>query len=163
VWDIQDFTGTQYTQYNTEIGHLLQSIYWLDNQQWQKIHAIIPWEYHNIVNVVKNDIYNWGKLFTIDISPIVSPIDNYCSTLTSDNARNDYQNAWSFMQIWDLQLHDAAVTYTYLAADTVDYHEANVYAIIACALWGYSRQLRVDATRPLCRNQIIDVIYPNLK
>lgn len=154
MWIIQDFTGTLYTQHNTMLGHLLQSIYWLDNQHFTAVSDLVPWEYHNIANLVKDSINNFRSGYGIQTSPIVDPIDNYCSTLSIESARNGRVAAWTFIHIFDLQLHDAAVTYTHLAAK----ESSEVYAQIACTLWVYSRQLRVDAQRPECQEKIKELL-----
>lgn len=163
MWDIKDFTGTLYTNHETELGHLMQTIYWLDNRQFSEFHDILPWEYHNIADCLKSDMYNfnnWWEIITI--TPIVNPDDDYCSVITS-KFDNVYQGVWSFMQIFDLQLHDAAVTYTYKAANCTDLEESGIYAQIACTLWGYSRQLRVDCQRDNVKNQIANVIFPGME
>jgi hypothetical protein len=162
MWNVTDRIGTLYTNHDTRIGHLLQTAYWLDNQQWKEFHGIIPWEYHNIINIVKGDIRNWDQWFNLNTEPIDDPADHYCSVLTSGAYENQYQMAWSFMHILDLQLHDAAATYTYLAAEKTG-KRAEQYAQIACNLWQYSRQLRVDAARPKCQDHIANVIYPGMK
>ena len=159
MWNVKDFTGTLYTIHDTELGHLLQSVYWLDNQQWHEFYNIIPWEYHNIASIVAYDIKNWDGFYNLNTVPLVNPENDYCSVLTSgDGEKTVNQMAWSFMHIFDLQLHDAAVTYTYKAAHSNEWKEAEIYASIACSLWGYSRQLRVDANRPKCQEAIKQIL-----
>ena len=156
MWDIQDFTGTLYSQHPTTLGHLMQTVYWLDNQAWKEFSTILPWEYHNIANCVRHDIQQWAQWYNVKANPIVEDRDFYCSTITSEY-ENVYQAVWSFMQILDLQLHDAAVTYTFLAAESNGDETPKQYAEIACGLWGYSRQLRVDSQRESVKDAIKNI------
>lgn len=159
IWDIEDFIGTLYTNIDCDLGHLLQTIYWLDNQGYKDFFNLIPWEYHNIAEIIKNDTHRWRDYYDLNVSPTVNPIEHYCSILTSTSYENQSQMAWSFMHIFDLVLHDTAVTMTYKAAK----ESSEVYAEIACNLWQYSRQLRVDANRPACQAHITNVLFPGMK
>jgi hypothetical protein len=162
MWNVKDLTGTLYTEHPTTLGHLVQTCYWLDNQVWTGMHNIIPYEYHNITGVLMIAIRQWEGAYSLNFALVTDPIDHYCSPLTSQDTDNPYQLAWRFMHSLDLQLHDAAVTYTYLAAEKTG-KRAEQYAAIACQLWGYSRQLRVDAQRQRVQDHVQNTIYPNLR
>lgn len=141
TWNIKDICGTpRFLEQPTELGDLLQTIYWAENYlQWYQGNKL-PFSDSNALSLVKQAIYNWRSEYGLEISPAIS--DDYVSSVTSES--EDKMRHWR--NIFDLNLHDSAFHYTMKAAESSG-DEAKMYANIATTLWVYSRQLRVDRAR----------------
>ena len=150
MWNIEDKTGTLYTQHETNLGHLNQHIKWLDNFDNR---SNLPYPYSNICSVLETYMSQWREYYGIDVTCIVeSNDDHYCSLMTSDKYESSDDLIWAWQCAFDLMLHDAAVTYVYKAAWTNPELKdgeklLQAYAFISTQLWGLSRQLRVDMMR----------------
>lgn len=148
MYNVKDICGTLYSSEPTTAGDLMQTILWSYNHI---PYENLPFSYANIRSIMLDSLRNWGTYYDIDTNVLTHKQYNgdgntegkYCSIVTSDS--EDMIRRWT--QVFDLNLHDAAVSYTYLAAQTGN----ETYATIACRLWGYSRQLRVDEMRENAR------------
>lgn len=152
MWNIKNLTGTLYVQYETRLSNVLQHLYFYDNYlSWGHY---VSWEYTNIAGIVRSNINHKYTSYGLNTTPQVSKLDHYCSQVSYNDGddKNKLGESWEF--IFDLMLHDTAVTYIQLAAETdpavlteTGNSLAELYGYVAMDFYAMSRQLRIDVQR----------------
>lgn len=159
TWDIEDICGTLYSKTPTTVNDLRQTLLWAEN--WLGYYQM-PDAYRNMAGIVSNFLrtVNWDSKLNITARSF-EPYGNdgnfegvYCGWVTSEKDGGDKDRLFArWSQIFDLQLHDAAVTYMHMAAHEPDKDKKDLYLRLSFNFWVFSRQLRVDELRDQMRQQ----------
>ena len=157
--EVENMCGTLYACDETTTENLMQTIIWCRNHIK---YSQLPYPIANIMGLVNELIHEFyanadrSRPFLFHLRPMaLQPyqgdgqyVGRYCSWMISEEWEdgNVAEMIRQWFIIFDLNLHDAAVTYTHKAAAETG-NRAVDCARIACRLWTYSRQLRMDMHR----------------